>query len=61
MWTDGNNFEDMGNLFKVNKIIDGFKVYQEKWSNYVHLMPECRLPRRVFKYGPPGKQDLGRQ
>jgi hypothetical protein len=48
--------EDERNLLEVNKMTYDIKEYKENCKNHVRRMSECTLPKRVFKFRPPGKR-----
>jgi hypothetical protein len=41
-------------------IVKEIKQYQKKWLQHVQRMDRNRLPRQALKYGPKGRQSIGR-
>jgi hypothetical protein len=57
---DGIKSEDLGNCWRVHEMVEQVQNYQFKWMQHVLRTPANRLPRKLLKYKPHGRRDLGR-
>jgi hypothetical protein len=51
--------EDLRNRWRVHKMVQEVQNYQFKWMQHVLRMPANSLPRKLLKYKPHGRRDLG--
>jgi hypothetical protein len=52
--------EDLRNRWRTHGMVQEVQNYRFKWMQYVLRMPAKRLPRKLLKYKPYGRRDLGR-
>jgi hypothetical protein len=57
---DGIKSEDLRNRWRVHEMVQEVQNYQFKWMQHVLRMPANRPPRKLLKYKPHGRRDLGR-
>jgi hypothetical protein len=57
---DGIKSEDLRNRWRVHEMVQEVQNYQFKWMQHVLRTPANRLPRKLLKYKPHGRRDLGR-
>jgi hypothetical protein len=56
---DRIKIEDLRNRWRVHEMVQEVQNYQFKWMQHVLRMPANRLPRKLLKYKPHGRRDLG--